>query len=59
MAKQSKEAHYSVGRTNQKEVFREIKTGQSISRVMSKRVYDAATARAGEKMREYAQEKKR
>lgn len=59
MKKSSNGSHYSVSKTAAKKgVFRDIQTGKSVTRVMNKRVYDEATERASEKIREYMQQRK-
>lgn len=61
MAKKSngaKGTYFTVGKSSKKEVFRDVHTGKFVTHVMSERVYEKATGRAGRKIREYASERK-
>jgi hypothetical protein len=49
-----KRTHFTVGRSGKSGVFRDVHTGESVTRVMSERVFDKATSRAERKIREYA-----
>ena len=53
MCKTAKGHHFSVGKTNGEGVFREIRTGEFVGHVMSKRVFDKATEHADKKIRDY------
>jgi hypothetical protein len=53
------ETHYSVGKKpGANVVFRNVKTGQFVSRVMSKDVYKKASASANTVIREYVTKKR-
>lgn len=57
----SKGMHFTVGKTASKGggVFREIRTGKFVTRIMNERVYDEATGRAEAKLKEYTRPKNR
>ena len=58
-ARKLKETYFTVGRAAEKGVFRDVHTGEFVTRVMpSERVYKKAKSRAGQKIHEYSGAKK-
>lgn len=55
-----KDTHFSVEKTPHKGkwLFRDVKSGQFMTRVMNKEVYDKASASANTVIREYVSKKK-
>jgi len=51
--------HFTVGKATDKGVFRDIKTGRVVTRVMDERVYEKATGRADAKIREFVQDSRK